>query len=165
MLKNLNERARKFAGFLSRLDDLPLVILILMIPVVVFGGVIIRYLPFLKSMLWSAELARLFLVWLVFWGAAHADRLGLHYRADVLQDLLGRRAQLTLQCFLKVILLPTFGLLIWAALNFCIDSRGVVTHMLGWPTIIRSLPVLLCSLLIFIYLTIDFTKKLRELLR
>lgn len=155
---------QKNLKFLSRLDDLILIVVVIAIPLVVVGGVVVRYMPFLKSMLWSAELARLLLVWVVFLGAANSEKLGIHYRASVIDNFLTRRACLALQCVLKAILLLTFGLLIWAALNFCIDSIGVVSAMLGWPTMLRALPVFLGSLLIFIYFLIDLTKKLRELL-
>lgn len=78
-----SELFRKVMGTLCAL-------LILVLGVLVFYQAASRYVPALPSLLWTEEISRGLLVWLVMLGAGWATFEGTHFRLAVLEKRLGR---------------------------------------------------------------------------
>jgi len=140
-----------------------LIVLITMIAVIVFLGIVVRYTPITVRIIWTAELARLFLLWAAFWAAGSIERVSGHFRIDIFEELVKGKPLLLVQVFIKLVLLVTMGIVIWWTIAYCELVWGVPTLILGWPEIIRAVPFLLGSLLIFTYCLIAFIRILRRL--
>ena len=159
----MKQRLRQFWEVALKVEDAILLIFITGIVIVVFLGVLIRYTPFTGKLVWTAELSRFFFLWLVFWAAGSIERSDGHYKADILPNFLSGKSQTILYCLIKLTALAGFAFLIWSAYNYNVSQVGVETQQLRWPAITRSLPILLCSLLMFVYILIALIKNIRRL--
>lgn len=86
MLRRLTDALYKVAVALSAFA------LAVMVAVVAYQ-ILGRYLPFLTRALWTEEIARMCLIWLVFLGAAVGVRTSEHFLIDLIPKSLGDRAQ------------------------------------------------------------------------
>ncbi len=139
MVIRLWRRIRVSREALLRFDSMGLGIGVLMIAVVVFFGVIVRYTPITGQTLWTAELARLFLIGVVFWASGSIERVEGHFKFGVIEDLFKGKAKTILQSILNLIGVVSFAVLIWWTATFAYSVRNVHTQLLQWPEIIRPL--------------------------
>src|SRR5699024_4362433 len=81
--------------------------------VVVAIQVLGRYVPFVDRGIWTEEISRMCLVWLVFLGAAAGVRTSEHFLIDLIPENLSDRAQRVLSTLgLLLIALVSVGLLV-----------------------------------------------------
>ena len=85
-------------------------VLLGVLTVVVTYQVFGRYIPFIPRALWTEEISRLCLAWLVFLGAALAVRRHEHFLIDVIPARLADRIRKPLQ--LLIILITALGALV-----------------------------------------------------
>ncbi len=140
-----------------------LLFLIFMIVVIVFFGVIVRYTPITGRTLWTTELARLFLLWASFWAAGSIERVGGHFRFDMVENLFSGKLGLFLQLFFKLVVLISVGILLWWTFDYFGTTMGVTTQILQWPWVIRVMPLIVGSLLLFAYMLANFIRIFRRL--
>lgn len=165
MKETVKQQIRRSQGIVLRIEDMVLVFLLSAIVLVVFSGVLIRYTPFTGELLWTNEVARFFFLWLIFWTAARVERAGGHYKAELVSGLFKGKAQFALQMFIKLVVLVSFGYLIWSAYGYTVQQLGVQTQELRWPAITRSLSLLFGSVLMFSYVLAGFIKNVKGLLK
>lgn len=144
-------------------EDILLGFFVTAIVVVVFCGVFFRYSPISGQTLWTAELARFFLLFTAFLAAGSIERVGGHFRVDLLDKHLSSGKWLFLQLFKRLVILVSMGILIWWIIAYSKTAMGIVTLLLQWPWVIRPIALLLGSLLLFTYLLTDFIQILRKL--
>ena len=85
-----------FFRLLSRLVESLVILIAGLIVVIVTAEVTLRYL-FSHSMIFTEELSRYLMVWIVFLGSALAIRDGSHIRIQILVNRLGPRMQQTVK--------------------------------------------------------------------
>ncbi len=156
MIRRLGERALK-------VESEVLGALISLIVVIVCFGIIVRYTPISGQTLWTTELARLSLLWAVFWGAGSIERSEGHFKFNLFESLFSGKLELFVQLSIKLIVLLSMGLLIWWTIVFAEDTMGQSTYLLQWPGIVRIMPLLCGSLLLSAHCLIGFIRILRRL--
>ncbi len=159
-MRNLRQTTGRVGEIAAKVERAILVIFVSMILLIVFLGVIVRYTPISGHTLWTAELARFFLLWASFWAAGAVERVGGHFRFDMFENLFRGKTLLFLQLFIKFVLLVSMGILIWWTIVYCGVARGLTTLNLQWPAVIRVIPLLLGSLLLFTHCLIGFIRNL-----
>lgn len=115
--------------FLALLTEIPAAILVLLEILVLFGGVVSRYVIH-RPLTWSDELASVMFLWLAMLGSVIAFRRSAHMRMTALVDMASpeKRAFLDL---LGVVAAATFLLLIGhSAFEFAIDEAIVTSPSL-----------------------------------
>jgi len=104
----LARAARRIDGWLGLLVELPVALLVAAEIVILFAGVVSRYVLH-APLMWSDELASILFLWLAMLGAAVAFRRGEHMRMNAVAGLLGPSAR----AFLDV-------MAVTASLAFCL---------------------------------------------
>lgn len=77
-----------------------------------------RYVPVVPRALWTEEISRLCLEWLVFLGAAVAVRRGEHFVIDLLPQRAARRLRRPLQVFVLACLGVMSAVILWGGIAF-----------------------------------------------
>ncbi len=156
VMEDLGQRIRKA-------ENIILISFIFGMIVVVFLGVIVRYTPITGQTIWTAELARLFLLWSAFWAAGSVERFGGHFRLDMFEGLFSGKPQLFLQLFTKLVVVISMGMIIWGAITYIEDGIGMITYHLRWPQMVKRIPLLGGTLLLFTYMLTNFIRIFRRL--
>ena len=147
----------KFENGLSGL----LIFLAYVLVLFVFLAIVIRYTPF--TGLWTNELARLFLLWAAFTAAGRLEKVNGHFRFEMFEHSLSGKRRLFLELFNKLVVVISMGFVVWWAIVYAGSSIGQSTYLLQWPWIIRAIPLLFGSLLLFVYSLVGFIQKLQRL--
>ena len=161
-MENLGKTARRWGEIASRAERVLLIGCLCMIVAIVFFGIIARYTPISGHTLWTAELARLFLLWAAFWSAGAIERAGGHFRLELIDSVLPAKALSFLQVFIKLLLLIALGILIFWTFDYYGGVTGSRTLILQWPETVRVVPLLLGSMLLFTHCLIGFIQNLRR---
>jgi len=151
---------RSLGEIASKVERILLVSFLCTIVLVVFSGIIVRYTPLSGQTIWTAELARLFLLWMTFWGAGAIERTGGHFRLELVDSVLSGKALFFLQLFIRLLLLVSMGILIWWTISYARVISEFVTIVLQWPEVVRAIPLLFGSLLLFTHCLMRFIKDL-----
>ncbi|WP_416911525.1 TRAP transporter small permease [Paracoccus sp. (in: a-proteobacteria)] len=106
-------------------------LLLLVLAVLVLYQSSSRYLTFLPSLLWTEEIARGLLVWVVMLGAGWAAFEGTHFRLAVLENRLGR----LYDCIGLLGTLIAGGYLVWSAIPFSQRGMTRVSQVSGLPAV------------------------------
>ncbi len=160
MMKYPGKEINRLAEIASKAESLSLIFFLCMIVLIVFAGVIVRYTPISGLTIWTAELARLFLLWMVFWSAGAVERHSGHYRIDLIDSVLSSNALLFLQLLFRLILLVAMGILIWWTIVYFGVVSNTRTLLLEWPEVIRAIPLLFGSVLLVTHCLIGFVQNL-----
>ena len=167
-MRNLGQRIGRVGERASQVETSILSFLIAMIVVIVFFGVIARYAPIAGHTMWTAELARLFLLWSAFWaaGAMEMERFGAHgahFRVDLIDGVFSGKRQLFLQLFTELVILIGLAIMIKSAIEYSVGAMGTTTYVLQWPWVVRAVPLLFGCLLLFIHNLIRLIRNFRRL--
>lgn len=111
---------------------------------------------------WSDELARLTLVWLVFWGAAILQRTDEHISMPLLVNRLPGRLKLVARLVGDLCTLAVLGLLVWYGYGVASGSATFIqTLSLGLPVSIFHYAVPTTGALMFLYTLVHVVKRVR----
>ncbi len=159
-MKNLGQRIGRLGEIASKAERVLLVGCLCMIVAIVFFGIIARYTPISGQTLWTAELARLFLLWAAFWAAGAIEKVDGHFRVDLVDSVLRGNALFFLQLFIKLLLLVSLGILIWWTVIYWGGVAESRTLILQWSEGVRVAPLLFGSLLLFTHCLTGFIQNL-----
>ena len=111
-----------FFRLLSRLVESLVILIAGLIVVIVTAEVTLRYL-FSHSMIFTEELSRYLMVWIVFLGSALAIRDGSHIRIQILVNRLGLRMQ-------QIVKLAAYGLIIAFLIFITVEGLKILPRQL-----------------------------------
>ena len=153
----MDKKRNGFQEFMDFVDSLAKSLLIFMMACVVICvllQILGRYLPFIKGLSWTEEIARWLLVWLTFLGASHIAKTSSYTRGDYFYNKLSPNGRKYLGIFNKLCMLGFSGYFAYKSL---IVFTTVSTHEVG-PT--TQLPMLLVRSAVFTGMTITFLQMI-----
>lgn len=113
-----------------------------------------RYLPFIKPLPWTEEIARWLLVWLTFLGASHIAKSSSYTRIDIFTSKMSPKVQKVISVISKLCMLGFVG--VFAAKSLIVFTT-VSVHEKG-PS--SQLPMLLMRSAVFVGMIITFLQML-----
>ena len=113
-----------------------------------------RYLPFIKPLPWTEEIARWLLVWLTFLGASHIAKSSSYTRIDIFTSKMSPKVQKVISVISKLCMLGFVGVF---AVKSLIVFTTVSVHEKG-PS--SQLPMLLMRSAVFVGMIITFLQML-----
>ena len=122
--------------------EVPAALLVLVDIVVLFAGVVSRYVLH-DPLLWSDELASILFLWLAMLGAVVALRRGEHMRMTALVSSMGSQRRALLEAVATVACLAFLAMLAWPSWNYASDEIAITTPALERSNLWRAaaLPV------------------------
>ena len=128
--------------WLGWLVEVPAALLVLADIVVLFAGVVSRYLLH-SPLLWSDELASILFLWLALLGAVVALRRGEHMRMTALVSKAAPQRRAMLEALATAACLAFLALVAWPAWDYAADERAITTPALELSNLWRAaaLPV------------------------
>lgn len=156
-----NNKYRMAAGA-KRLSDLLfsvltvfLAICVLVMMVLVFSNVVLRY-GFNSGINISSEIARLSFVWLIFGGSVLALRTREHLAINMLIDRMSPKTQKVVHLIRQVIILWVLWLIIDGGWDQTLIGMSTVTPVAGMPISVFSGAVLLSAVIMALMIVLDF---------
>ena len=126
-----------FTRALALLVEIPTVLAVVAEVIVLFCGVMARYV-FHTPLIWSDELASIIFLWLAMFGAAVAVQRGGHMRLSYLSARLPSRARAVAEVLNIGVPLLFVVLVMSAALDYADDQSFIETPALGWSGLVRA---------------------------
>jgi tripartite ATP-independent transporter DctM subunit len=111
---------------LGWLVDVPAALLVLCSMLVLFSGVVARYLLH-TSLVWSDELASVLFLWLAMLGSVMAMRRGEHMRMTALASKTGPMLRPLFEAVALCACLAYLGMVIWPACQYAADEAAITT--------------------------------------
>lgn len=139
----------KIVGFITRIENHIVSILLALLSVVVVIQIVSRALKI--SLAWTTEASIVLFIFIGFLGAVIADREHEHVRVSLIDNYLSTRALIVMRKLLRTAIV-LFGLFIsFQAYRLGLKQAVSVTPALGLPASIYSLPVVIAGLLISLH--------------
>ena len=157
--------ATSLEAFLGMLVEIPAAVLVVAEIVILFAGVIWRYV-LREPLIWSDELASILFLWLAMLGAAVAFRRAEHMRMTALVA----RASPAMRAYLDVVAtcaaLAFLLLTVWPSYKYAYEESFITTPALQIPNIWRAiaLPIGTCLMALFALLRLAQTGNFRTVL-
>jgi tripartite ATP-independent transporter DctM subunit len=136
-------------AFLGHLVEIPAAILVVAEVVVLFAGVVSRYV-FDSPLVWSDELASLCFLWLGLLGACVALRRGEHMRMTALVTALPPRGRAFAEVLSVVTSAAFLLLIVMPAYEFARSETFITTPALGISAVWRASALPVCSALMIL---------------
>src|SRR6476659_9913888 len=157
--------AARLDAWLGRLVEWPVAILTAIEVVILFAGVVSRYV-FRNPFVWSDELASILFLWLAMLGAVVAFRRGEHMRMSTLVARTSPRWRAFFEAFAIAIAVAFLLLVLHPAIEYAADEAAVVTPALEIPNVWRAtaLPVGCALMLLFAVLRLARSGGLGQVL-
>jgi tripartite ATP-independent transporter DctM subunit len=155
-------RAASLENLLGRLVEIPAALLVVAEIVILFAGVISRYVLH-QPLIWSDELASLLFLWLAMLGAVVAFHRAEHMRMTAVVA----SAKPALRAYLDVVAtcaaLAFLFLIVWPAYDYAYEESFITTPALQIPNSWRAaaLPVGVCLMAVFALLRLMRSADLR----
>src|SRR6201994_4994493 len=131
-------RAASLEAVLGTLVEIPAALLVVAEIVILFAGVVSRYV-LRQPLIWSDELASILFLWLAMLGAAVAFRRGEHMRMTAIVA----SARPAMRAYLDVVAtcaaLAFLLLIIWPSYNYAYEESFITTPALQIPNIWRAI--------------------------
>jgi len=124
--------------------------------------VVTRY-GFNHPLTWPEELCTLLLVWMTFFGASLLLKKEQHIEIDFFTKLMPRRAQQVIGLVNVVLIFAFLTVTAWGAYKLQFFQSRHYSVALGIPKNYFSLPVLICSVSMCLYLVLAFMRRVIEL--
>ncbi len=143
-------RAASLENLLGRLVEIPAALLVVAEIVILFAGVVSRYV-LRQPLIWSDELASILFLWLAMLGAVVAFHRAEHMRMTAVVA----SAKPALRAYLDVVAtcaaLAFLLLIVWPAYDYAYEESFITTPALQIPNIWRAaaLPVGVCLMAVF----------------
>lgn len=127
-------------------------VLLGVLTIVVAYQVIGRYVPFVPRALWTEEISRLCLEWMVFLGAALAVRRGEHFVIDVIPQKVEQRIRKPLQLLVLVLVGVASAAILYGGIGLAQTGVDRVSTTSGIRLVwaFASLPVAGACMLFFV---------------
>jgi tripartite ATP-independent transporter DctM subunit len=157
--------AASLEAFVGTLVEIPAAILVVAEIVILFAGVIWRYV-LREPLIWSDELASILFLWLAMLGAAVAFRRAEHMRMTAIVA----SAKPAMRAYLDVVAtcaaLAFLLLIIWPSYNYAYEESFITTPALQIPNIWRAiaLPIGNCLMALFALLRLARTGNFKIVL-
>ena len=126
---------------LGWLTEIPAAVLVVAEVVILFAGVVSRFV-FDRPLIWSDEIASLLFLWLAMLGAAIALRRGAHMRLTTVAALMSPAWRARVDALAVGVPLLFLALLINPTLEYVEDQSFIETPALSWPGSIRAAALL-----------------------
>lgn len=126
------------------------VALAVMVLVVAFQ-ILGRYLPFLSRALWTEEIARMCLIWLVFLGAAVGVRTSEHFLIDLIPSRVSDRAQRIITTLGLALVAAIAVVLFVGSLSFVDTGLGRTSTTSGLSLVYSFTAPLVSSVLMLVF--------------
>ena len=123
--------------------------------------VVTRY-GFNHPLTWPEELCTLLLVWMTFFGASLLLKKEQHIEIDFFTKLMPRRAQQVIGLVNVVLIFAFLTVMAWGAYKLQFFQSRHTSVALGIPKNYFSLPVLICSVSMCLYLVLAFLRRVIE---
>ena len=121
--------ATRINAVLSPLVEIPAALLVVAEIIVLFAGILARYV-FHKPIVWSDELAAILFLWLAMLGSVIAFQRGEHMRMTAIVGMLGPRARAFLDVVAVAAALAFLVLIVHPAYEFAAEEVYVTTPAL-----------------------------------
>ena len=161
------------AGWPARLDhalgwavEVPAALLVLADILVLFAGVVSRYLMH-DPLLWSDELASILFLWLAMLGAVVALRRGEHMRMTALVSQLSSSRRALFEAVATMAALAFLAMVAWPAWEYAAEELAITTPALEISNLWRAaaLPVGIALMAAFALLRLWRSEQLKPLLQ
>ena len=124
---------KKIVNVYNKFEEIFLVILLLVMVVLIFVQVVMRY-CFNSSLSWSEELARILFIWVSWIGISLGQKKGEHIKITMVTDKLKGNAKKAILVLSDICTLAILGIL-------CVKGTEVVMHIMGLG---RAMPATGC---------------------
>ncbi|MBV8835637.1 MAG: TRAP transporter large permease subunit [Alphaproteobacteria bacterium] len=157
--------AVRLDAWLGRAVEVPVALLTAIEVVILFAGVVSRYV-FRNPFVWSDELASILFLWLAMLGAVVAFRRGEHMRMSTLVARASGAWRTFFEAFAVALAIAFLALILYPTLEYALDEAAVVTPALEIPNIWRAaaLPVGCALMLLFAMLRLARTGGISQIL-
>src|SRR3954454_12888866 len=157
--------AGRLEGWLGRAVEVPVALLTAVEVIILFAGVVSRYV-FRNPFVWSDELASILFLWLAMLGAVVAFRRGEHMRMSTLVARLSPKWRVFFEAFAVALAVAFLALILHPTLEYAIDEAAIVTPAMEIPNIWRAaaLPVGCALMLLFALLRLARVGGLGQIL-
>ncbi len=147
---SLASLAVRLDGWLGRAVEVPVALLTAIEVVILFVGVVSRYV-FRNPFVWSDELASILFLWLAMLGAVVAFRRGEHMRMSTLVARMSPRLRTFFEAFAVAVAVAFLAMILHPAIEYAADEAAVVTPAMEIPNVWRAsaVPVGCALMLIF----------------
>ena len=148
-------------GFIEKIENCFAIVLMGASTLITIAQVVTRY-GFNHPLTWPEELCTLLLVWMTFFGASLLLKKEQHIEIDFFTKLLPLPTQKVI-ALLNIVLM--FGFLVvaaWGAYKLQFFQSRHYSVALGIPKNFFSLPVLIFSVSMCVYLLLAFTRRVIE---
>ena len=108
---------RRISDAYGRLLSLLLAVSVAVLVVPVTLQIFARYTPLIPTFIWTEELSRFCLIWMIMIGAILAQKEGIHFIVDVVPDL-PPRANAAMELVSSVFVLVFAGVFLWYGIEF-----------------------------------------------
>ena len=151
-------------GWLGRLVEWPVAVLTALEVIILFAGVVSRYV-FRNPFVWSDELASILFLWLAMLGAVVAFRRSEHMRMSTLVSRVSPRWRAFFDALAIAVPIAFLVLILHPTIEYAADEAAVVTPALEIPNIWRAsaLPVGCALMLVFALLRLARTGGLGQI--
>lgn len=153
-LQALNRIIEKFENVLA-------IVLMGASALITIAQVVTRY-GFNHPLTWPEELCTLLLVWMTFFGASLLLKKEQHIEIDFFAKMLPRRAQQVLSLVNYLLMLGFIVVVAWGAYKLQSLQSRHYTVALRIPKNYFSLPVLISSIAMGLYILLAFVRRLAE---
>src|SRR3954451_10189108 len=159
------EVAARLDGWLGRLVEVPVALLTAIEVLILFAGVVSRYV-FHNPFTWSDELASILFLWLAMLGAVVAFRRSEHMRMSTLVARASPRWRAFFEAFAVAVAVAFLVLILHPTIEYAADEAAVVTPALEIPNVWRAaaLPVGCALMLMFALLRLARVGGLNQIL-
>jgi tripartite ATP-independent transporter DctM subunit len=134
---------------LAWLTEVPAAILVVLEVIVLFAGVVSRYV-FNRPLVWSDELATLLFLWLAMLGSVVALRRGEHMRLTAVANWVPTRWRGALETFTSIIVLVFVLEIILPARQYFVDQDSVTSPALDIPDSWRTSAIAVGAVLMMV---------------
>ncbi len=157
--------AARVDGWLGKIVEWPVAILTALEVVILFAGVVSRYV-FRNPFVWSDELASILFLWLAMLGAVVAFRRGEHMRMSTLVARASPRVRVFFEAFAVAVAVAFLAMILHPAIEYAVDEAAIVTPAMEIPNIWRAtaLPVGCALMLMFSMLRLARSGGVKDVL-
>src|SRR3954453_6763551 len=142
--------AAQIENWLGHLVEVPVALLTAIEVLILFAGVVSRYV-FHNPFTWSDELASILFLWLAMLGAVVAFRRSEHMRMSTLVARAAPRWRVFFEAFAVALAVAFLALVLHPALEYAADEAAIVTPAMEIPNIWRAAAIPLGCVLMLVF--------------
>ncbi len=134
---------------------------LLLIVVITILQVFARFL-FDSPLIWSDELARFALIWMVFIGAAIVSYDDKHMGVEMFQEKMSHKTKLVTTLIMRVVILITLGITVYSSIELIEVSHSQSSGALGIPFSFWRAAAPVGSLIMFVFIIIRSINDIQD---